>query len=294
MSTYVAGRVVRAIVLLVAVTVLAFVLFTVLPGGSSSQANFLDYLQAIFLHFNFGYSARNHQSVLSLIGGGVPGTLSLVAGAGLLSVALAIPLGVVAAVRRGTRFDRVATRTALAVISTPVFWLGLIVLYLLASDIGAIPIFPGANSYVGLTADPGKWFTSLILPWLVLAATEAAIYSRLIRGQLRAVMGQDYMASARAMGVGEERVVWRHGAVAAVAAVVAVLGLDLGGLIGGAVLTETVFRIHGIGLLSYDAVRHSDFATVQGTVLLVAMFIVVMNLIIDIGFAWLDPRVSVA
>ncbi|MDQ6778949.1 MAG: ABC transporter permease, partial [Actinomycetota bacterium] len=173
-------------------------------------------------------------------------------------------------------------------------WLALILLYLLASDIGKIPILPGANSYVGLTANPGKWFTSLILPWLVLAAIHAAIYSRLIRGQLRTVMDEDYVHSARAKGVVEPLVVWRHGAVAAVAAVVAVLGLDIGGLLGGAVLTETAFRIHGIGLLNYDAVLHSDFATVQGTVLLAAMFVVVFNLIIDIGFAWLDPRVSVA
>ncbi|HWF72902.1 MAG TPA: ABC transporter permease [Solirubrobacteraceae bacterium] len=298
MAVYIATRVVRAIVLLIAVSIVSFVLFTALsdanPAPGASSGNFFDYLNAVLLHFNFGYSARNHQSVLSLVVGRLPASLSLIAGAGLLAVAAAIPVGLVAAMRPGTRFERIAMRTTLGLVSMPAFWLGLIVLYLFASDIGKIPIFPGAGSYVGLTVNPGRWFTSLILPWLVLAAIEAAIYTRLVRGQLRAVMDEDYIASARARGVAEPRVVWRHGAAAALAALVAVLGLDLGGLIGGAVLTETVFRIHGIGLLGYDAVLHSDYATVQGMVLLAAMFIVVMNLIVDIGFAWLDPRVSVA
>jgi peptide/nickel transport system permease protein len=297
-TSYIARRILRAIVLLVAVSLVSFVLFSVLrdanPSPGASPANLLDYLKAIFLHFNFGYSDRNQQSVLSLVVSRLPATLSLIAGAGLLSLAVAIPVGVIAAIKRGTRFDRVAMGAALGIVSMPVFWLGLILLYLLASDIGKIPILPGAGSYVGLTADPGKWFTSLILPWLVLAAMAAAIYSRLLRGQLLAVMGEDYVRTARAQGLSEQRVVWGHGAVAAVAGVAAVLGLDLAGLLGGAVLTETAFRIHGVGLLSYDAVLHSDFATVQGTVLLAAMFIVIVNLIVDIGFAWLDPRVSFA
>ncbi|MDQ6806680.1 MAG: ABC transporter permease [Actinomycetota bacterium] len=296
MTGYIVRRIVRAIVLLVVVTVLSFFLFTVLPEANTSPhgGSFLDYLKAIFLHFNFGYSDRDHQSVLSLVVGRLPATLSLIAGAGLLSVALAIPVGILAAVRRGTRFDRVAMGAALGVVSMPVFWLGLILLYLLASDIGDIPIFPGANSYAGLTADPGKWFTSLILPWLVLGAAMAAIYSRLLRGRMLAVMGEDYVRSARARGVAEQRLVRRHGAVAAVAGLVAVVGFDIGALLGGAVLTETAFRIHGVGLLGYDAVRHSDYATVQGTVLLAAMLVVVVNLVLDVGFAWLDPRVSVA
>ncbi len=296
MTGYIVRRIVRAIVLLVVVTVLSFFLFTVLPEANTSPhgGSFLDYLKAIFLHFNFGYSDRDHQSVLSLVVGRLPATLSLIAGAGLLSVALAIPVGILAAVRRGTRFDRVAMGAALGVVSMPVFWLGLILLYLLASDIGDIPIFPGANSYAGLTADPGKWFTSLILPWLVLGAAMAAIYSRLLRGRMLAVMGEDYVRSARARGVAEQRLVRRHGAVAAVAGLVAVVGFDIGALLGGAVLTETAFRIHGVGLLGYDAVRHSDYATVQGTVLLAAMLVVVLNLVLDVGFAWLDPRVSVA
>ncbi|HWF51801.1 MAG TPA: ABC transporter permease [Solirubrobacteraceae bacterium] len=291
MSTYIARRVLRAIVLIVLIIVLGFLLFTVLAGAGGS---FPSYLKSIFLHFNFGYSARDHQSVVSLVVSRLPATLSLLVGAGLLAVALGVPIGILAALRRSTRFDRVAMGTALALVSMPVFWLGLILLYLFASDVGKIPIFPGGNSYVGLTANPGKWFTSLILPWLVLGAVEAAIYSRLLRGRMTAAMKEDYVLGARARGLSEERVIWGHGAVAAVAGMVAVVGLDIGGLLGGAVLTETAFRIHGIGFLSYDALAHSDLPVVQGTVLLAAMMIVVVSLIVDIGFAWLDPRVTVA
>ena len=127
----------------------------------------------------------------------------------------------------------------------PIYWLGLIVLFLFASDIGKFPILPGANSYVGITTDAGKWFTSLLLPWFVLAATQAAIYSRLLRGSLIETMGEDYIRTARAKGLPERRVVWRHGVRSAITPVVTVLALDIGALLGGAVLTETVFDIPG-------------------------------------------------
>jgi peptide/nickel transport system permease protein len=142
-----------------------------------------------------------------------------------------------------------------------------------------------------LTANPGKWFTSLLLPWFVLAASFAAIYSRLLRGNLIEVMGEDYIRTARAKGLSEERVIWRHGVRAAITPIVTLLGLDIGVLLGGAVLTETVFDIPGVGRLNYDAILHSDFPIVQGTVLLAAMFIIVANIIVDIAYAYLDPRV---
>jgi peptide/nickel transport system permease protein len=131
----------------------------------------------------------------------------------------------------------------------------------------------------------------LILPWLVLSATQAAIYSRLLRGSLLEVMGEDYIRTARAKGLPERRVIWHHGVRSAINPVMTVLGLDIAGLLGGAVLTETVFGIPGIGLLNYDAILHSDFPIVQGTVLLAALFIVVFNIIVDVGYAYLDPRV---
>jgi len=303
MTNYVLRRVLRAIVLVVLVTGVSFVLFTVLPdanaaqlgaGGNANPTGFFDYLNQVLFHLNLGYSYHYHQSVTSLIFDRLPATLSLIVGAAALSLALGIPVGVVAATRRGQRFDLVAMRIALGVVSTPVFWLGLISLYLFASDIGKIPIFAGAGSYAGLTANPGQWLKSLILPWLVLAATGTAIYSRLLRIQMLEVMGNDYIRAARARGVSEQRAIWRHGAGAAIPSIVPLLGLGTGGLLGAAVLTEVAFRIDGIGLLSYTAIRDADFPTVQGTVLFVAMLIVLVNLIVDVGYACLDPRVRSA
>ncbi len=173
----------------------------------------------------------------------------------------------------------------------PVFWLGLVLLFLFSSDIGKVHLFPGASSYVGLTSNPSKWFTSLILPWIVLASTQAAIYSRLLRGNLLEVMSEDYIRTARAKGLNERRVIFRHGVRSAITPILTVFGLDIGVLLGGAVITETVFDIPGVGRLNYDAIVHSDFPIVQGTVLIAAMFIVVANIIVDIGYAYLDPRV---
>ncbi len=193
--------------------------------------------------------------------------------------------------KKGDFLDRSAMGTSLAFVSMPVFWLGLIVIFLFASDIGKFPILPGANSYVGLTVDPWEWFKSLLLPWFVLAATQAAIYSRLLRGSLLEVMGEDYIRTARAKGVRESRVIWHHGVRSAITPVVTVIGIDIAALLGGAVLTETVFDIPGIGRLNYDAIVNTDIPIVQGTVLLAAMFIVVANIIVDISYAYLDPRV---
>ena len=181
--------------------------------------------------------------------------------------------------------------TALVFVSAPEYWLGLIALYLFAADIGKVKIFPGAGSYVGLTSDPWKWFTSLLLPWLVLAAGSAAIYARLMRGSLSETMEEDYIRTARAKGLSERRVVLRHGVRAAINPILTILALDIATLLGSAILVEVVFDIPGIGQLSYTAITHSDFPIVQGTVLLGALFIIVANILVDIAYAYLDPRV---
>jgi peptide/nickel transport system permease protein len=315
--TYIIRRVLWGIVLMLLVSALTFVLFNVLPSADPAllraprQASpqiiqhlrhslgldkpvyvqFYDYMKAIVLHFNLGYSYYSGQSVLSLIADRLPATISLTVGAAIVWVLLGIPVGIISAIKRGSALDRTAMGTALVFVSMPVFWLGLVVLYLFASDIGKLPILPGAGSYVGLTSDAWKWFTSLIMPWFVLAATSAAIYSRLLRGSLIEVMGEDYIRTARAKGLRERDVVVRHGVRSAITPVVTIFGLDVGLLLGGAVLTETVFEIPGIGRLNYDAIVHSDFPVVQGTVLLAAIFIVFANIVVDIVYAYLDPRV---
>jgi peptide/nickel transport system permease protein len=297
MAAYVARRVLSAIVMLALVTVVAAVIFTVLPDGPSppgAATGFFDYLGKVFFHGSLGYSNYSHESVLGLIASRVPATLSLILGAGLLGAAVAVPIGVLAARRSGMQVDRVTTRTALVIGSTAVFWIGLVLLFLFSTSIGKIAIFPGAGSYVGLTVNPAKWFTSLLLPWLVLAAAGAALYVRLVRGSMLEVIDGDRVRAARGRGLPEQRVVWRHGVPSALAPLAGVLGVGLGALLGAAVLVETAFNIPGIGRLSYNAIRHSDLATVEGVVLLAAIFVVVVNLIAEIGSAYVDPRVRLS
>jgi peptide/nickel transport system permease protein len=317
MITYIIRRVLWGIAMLFLVSLLTFLIFYVFPsadpailraGRNASPANiayirhelgldkpiyiqFFRYIKAIVLHFNFGYSFYSGASVLSLIKDRLPATLSLTAGAVVLWVLAGVPVGIISAIKRRTVLDRAAMGGALFFVSMPVYWLGLVVLFLFASDIGKFGIFPGANTYVGLTVNPGKWFTSLILPWFTLAATQAAIYSRLLRGSLIETMGEDYVRTARAKGLPERRVIWRHGVRSAITPVITVLGLDIGALLGGAVLTEIVFGIPGIGRLNFSAIQSTDIPIVQGTTLLAAMFIVVFNIIVDISYAYLDPRV---
>jgi peptide/nickel transport system permease protein len=248
-------------------------------------------MKGIFFHFNFGQSFYTGASVLSLITNRLPATLSLTIGAAIIWLMTGIPIGIISAIKRGSVLDRTSMGIALVFVSMPVFWFGLVVLFLVSNDIGRFHLLPGANAYVGLTVSPVHWFTSLILPWIVLAATSAAIYSRLLRGSLIEAMGEDYIRTARAKGLRERRVIWRHGVRSAITPVVTIFGLDVGTLLGGAVITETVFEIPGIGRLNYDAILHSDFPIVQGTVILAAMFIVIANIVVDISYAYLDPRV---
>jgi peptide/nickel transport system permease protein len=187
--------------------------------------------------------------------------------------------------------DRFTMGTSLVAISAPVYWLGLVALFFFANDIGKIHVFDGANTYTGLTANPGAWFGSMILPWLVLATAFAAFYARLLRANLIDTMSEDYIRTARAKGLPERRVIFRHGVRAAITPIVTVLGLDIGTLMGGAILVETVFNIPGVGRLAYEGIINSDLPIIQGTVLFGAFFIVIANLIVDVAYAFLDPRV---
>jgi len=252
---------------------------------------FWNYLKGVVLHLNFGYSYYYNDPVGGLIVNRLPATLSLTVGAAVLWVIVGLPVGIISAIKRRTFLDRAAMGTALVFVSAPVFWLGLVALYLFANDIGQFKIFPGSGSYVGLTVNPLKWFESLLLPWMVLSATSTAIYARLVRGSLLQVMGEDYIRTARAKGLSESRVILKHGMRSAVGPLFTVLGLDIASLLGGAILTETVFDIPGIGRLQFDAIGHGDVTIIQGTVLIASIFIIIANILVDIGYAFLDPRV---
>jgi peptide/nickel transport system permease protein len=317
MTLYIARRLLWAVAMLVIVSALTFLIFYSFPSADPAalragrqatpeliaqirhalgldrpvHEQFFLYMKNLALHFDLGYSYQNNVSVRSEIFTRLPATLSLTAGAVVVWLLIGIPIGVLSAIRPRSALDRVAMGAALVGISAPVYWLGLVALFLFASDIGKLHLFGGAGSYVPLTQDPGGWFSSLILPWFVLAAAFAAFYARMVRGNLIEVLGEDYIRTARAKGLAERRVILRHGLRAALTPVVTLAGLDIGILLGGAVLTETVFNIPGVGRFAYDSIVNSDLPAIQGTVLFGAIFIIVANLIVDIAYAFLDPRV---
>jgi peptide/nickel transport system permease protein len=317
MTTYIIRRLLWVIVLLFLVSLITFIIFYLFPSADPAvlraghqpspeliasirhqfgldkpwYVQYWTYMKALVLHFNFGYSYQNNISVRTQIFDRLPATISLVVGGAVIFLVSGIAIGTLSAVKRGSLFDRIAMGGALVAISAPVFWLGLVSLYLFASDIGKFPIFPGQGSYVPISQNAGKWFTSLIMPWFVLAASFAAIYARLLRASLSETMSEDYIRTARAKGLRERTVILRHGVRAAITPIVTAAGLDIGVLLGGAIITETVFNIPGIGRMSFDAITNADLPTIQGTVLLGAFFIVIANLFVDIGYAFIDPRV---
>jgi len=317
MTRYIIRRLLWGVLLLIAVSALTFVLFRILPTADPAKlragrlqspkiiaeirhdlgldkpllTQFWLYMKGIFLHFDLGFSYYSNAPVKELIFNRLPATLSLVLGGAVIWLIAGLSIGIISARRAGSRLDRASMGTALVLVSAPEYWLGLLALFFFATDIGKFPILPGAGSYVGLTVDPAKWFTSLIMPWLVVAAGTAAIYARLLRGSLLETMGEDYIRTARAKGLSERRIVLRHGLRSAINPIVTVLGIDIAVLLGSAVLVETVFDIPGIGRLNYTAITHSDYPIVQGTVLLAALFVVVANIVVDIVYAFLDPRV---
>jgi len=251
-----------------------------------------EYMKNLVLHFDFGYSYESNADVRELIFDRLPATFSLVFGAVILWLAAAIPVGIISAVRQRSIFDRVTMITTLALYSAPVFWLGLVLLYLFADDVGQFPIFPGQGAYEPISNGVFSWAGALILPWIVLAAASAAIYARYLRSSLIDVMGEDYIRTARAKGLGERRVIMHHGVRSAITPVVTLLGVDIGLLLAGnAILTESVFNIPGIGSLIFTSIERSDLPVVQGVVLFGAFFIITLSILVDIAYAYLDPRV---
>jgi peptide/nickel transport system permease protein len=317
MGTFIIRRLLWMVVLLILVSFITFVIFYLFPSADPAQlragrqpnpqlveqirhqlnldkpfyTQYWLYMKQLVLHGDFGRSYQNNIQVRQQIFDRLPATISLTVGAAVVWLFVGITVGTISAVKSRSAIDRVAMGGALIGISAPVYWLGLVSLYLFSNDIGVIKIFPGSGSYVPLSQDPTKWFTSLILPWLVLAAAFAAFYARLLRSNLVEVMGEDYIRTARAKGLTERRVVLRHGIRSAITPIVTAAGLDIGILLGGAILTESVFNIPGIGRLAYDSIQNSDLPMIQGTVLMGAFFIILANLVVDIGYAFIDPRV---
>jgi peptide/nickel transport system permease protein len=238
----------------------------------------------------FGYSFKNHLPVWPDITSRVPVTLSLAVGAAVIWLLSGVLIGVVSALRPGSVFDRFSMITALAGVSLPIFFTGLLSKAIFVYGPSWLRIWNEIN-YVPFTQNPLEWASNMVLPWITLAFLYAALYARLTRAGMLETMGEDYIRTARAKGLKERRVVVKHGLRSALTPIVTIFGLDFGLLLGGAVLTETVFNLPGIGFYAYNAITNNDLPQILGVVMVAAFFVVVCNLIVDIVYAVIDPRV---
>jgi len=239
----------------------------------------------------FGYSFQTKTPVWPDLLDRAPVTFSLAAGASILWLIGGVGVGVLSALKRGSIFDRAAMSVALAGVSLPIFFTGLVGLAFLAYQ---WRIFAPGGSYTPLSEGPLQWAYNLLLPWLVLAFVFSAQYARLTRAGMLETMSEDYIRTARAKGLKESRVVTKHGLRGALTPIVTIFGLDLGLLLGGAVLTEKTFSLNGLGKYTVDAIGNQDLPRILGVTMLAAFFIVLSNLVVDLLYAVVDPRVRTA
>jgi peptide/nickel transport system permease protein len=237
----------------------------------------------------FGRSFQNGKLVWAVIKSSAPITFSLAIGAAILWLFAGVALGVIAAMKRGTWVDRLAVGFSLFGASFPVILTALLALYFVCHKWHLLPVPESASA--SLFGDgPWPWFQTFLLPWVVLAMLYASMYVRLTRANMIETMGEDYIRTARAKGL-DERAVTRHGLRAALTPIVTIFGLDLGGLLGGAALTEKIFGLTGIGYQAVEAARSQDLPMIMGVVLFAAFFIIVANIIVDVLYRFVDPRV---
>ena len=320
MTRFIIRRVVQGIVTLWVIVSLVFVLFfmtspdpaRLLAGKAATLSQvasiraalglnhplwqqYLSYLGRL-LTGNLGESYKLHQPVTTLLGRWVQVDISLAVGAGIIWLVLGLSVGILAARRPRSVWDRSATVFVLTGLSTPTFILGLLLLYVFFYILTThgISIFPGAGNYTPFLTNPAQWVRDLILPWLTLALITAATYARLSRSSLLEVLGEDYIRTARAKGLSERRIIYRHALRAAITPIVTQFGIDLATVLGGAIITETVFGLPGLGQNVVSAIGREDLPVIQGIVLVAAAFIVVANIVVDAVYAVVDPRVRLS
>jgi peptide/nickel transport system permease protein len=255
---------------------------------------YFTYMKDLVLDFDLGRSFINDTDVSALIGDRLDATIWLVAGAAVIWLVIGIVTGVLSATRARSLFDRSVTFGVLAGVSMPTFLLGLLMTFVfLKIDFGDGPILePGP--FVPFEEDSEEFFKHLVMPWITLATVQTAVYTRLTRGSLLDVLGEDYIRTARAKGLKERRVVYRHGVRAALTPVITQFGIDIGALLGGVVVTESVFGLQGIGQLAVRSLGIGDLPVIVGVATLAACFIAVANLVVDVGYSFLDPRVRLS
>ncbi|MSO41862.1 MAG: ABC transporter permease [Solirubrobacterales bacterium] len=312
MGRFIAKRLVGMVGVLFAISVIVFLIFNVIPNsdpaariaGKNADAEliarvnddlglndplpvqYVTLMKEIFTGQLTSYSSD--LNVDEQIREGIPATMSLCIGAAIIWMAFAIVFGYLSAVRAGGKLDTMLTVLALIGISLPVFWLAAILLYYLSFR---VQLFP-TGGYVPLTEDPAQWAYHLLLPWITLAVLFIGFYSRLLRSSMLDVMNEDYVRTARAKGLSERQVRTRHVLRNSLIPIVTLFGLDFGAVVGGgAILTETVFNINGVGLYAGEAIGSLDLPPLMAVTMFGAFFIVLFNTIVDILYAYLDPRI---
>ncbi len=317
MIRFLVFRIGQAILVMWAATVVVFLLFFVGPGPDRVARTFAGRLATParlaqikhdlhldlpiyqqYLHWvgnllqgNLGTDYYKGQSVDSVVGAALPATASLVIGAAILWIGYGVISGVISAVRPRSVLDRGFTTAALFFYSTPTFVLGLALIWIFAYKLSPVTQFFPFHGFVAITANPGRWFEYLILPWLTLAMVTAAGYTRLTRTSMLDVLGEDYIRTARSKGMPERRLIMVHGLRSALTPVVTLAGLDIGIALGGVIITETLFGITGLGWTIVQAINVQDLPVIMGIAIFAATFVVVANLVVDIVYAVLDPRV---
>ena len=311
---YVLKRLGFAAVMLVGVTIILFAIMRVAPGGPEAVlvggefspeaaarvrqrlgldrplvAQYVGWAGAA-LRGDLGRSFKTNDPVAALIVDRLGPTLQLTAGALVFALAVAVPLGVLAAVRRGSIWDTIGSAVSLFGVSFPSFWLGIMLILLFSERWHLLP--PSGLSEYGRENDVTSRMRHAVLPTLTLGLIQMASFMRFTRSSLLEVLGQDYIRTARAKGLGSPRVIWRHALRNALIPVVTVVGLSLPTLVGGAVLTETVFAWPGIGRLAVGAVFERDYPVIMGVNLMVAAVVIVANLLTDLAYCVIDPRIS--
>jgi peptide/nickel transport system permease protein len=316
MIRFLSSRILFGALILLSLSVFVFFLFFIAPGDparmvagdKATEAQLVQIranlgldrpIHEQYLRFlgkavtgDLGFSYRNQQPVAKLIFNRMPATLSLIIGGVVIWLAVGIPTGITSARHPGGIRDRLGQGFILVGLSFPTFVLGMMSLYIfyfLPRQAGLM-LFP-AGGFKPFLPSPLIWAWHLFLPWTTLALTTAAVYARLTRGQMLEVMGEDYIRTARAKGLSERKVVWKHGMRAALTPLVTQLGADIALLLGGAIVIEQVYGLQGVGALAVQAVANQDRPIIIGVVLLGGLFIVVVNIIVDIAYVLLDPRV---
>ena len=312
MTRFVVRRLISMVLVLFAVSVLTFLIFNVIPNGdpavrmagkqpTESQIEaireewgfddniFVQYattMEKLFTGDMVSYFTQ--LDVVDEIWKGIPRTLSLAVGAALIWMAFGVGIGLFTAMRAGRVSDTLLTVLALIGISMPVFWIGALMNHYLGFELG---IFPNGG-YVEFTESPADWLYHLILPWTALSILFIGVYSRVLRSNVLDTMNEDYVRTARAKGLSERRVLFKHVLRNSLIPVVTLWGLDFAVIIGGgAILTETVFNLQGVGQYAADAILQLDVPPVLAVTMFGAFFVVIVNAIVDIGYAALDPRI---